>query len=78
MTKYEKIIHYMTEMLPDEATLVDGPLTYTSTQQAHQSLARYLTIAAHGTSVHRTYTIKALNWLMLLRKNNINLQNRNK
>ena len=78
MTKYEKIIHYMTEMLPDEATLVDGPLTYTSTQQAHQSLARYLTAAAHGTSVHRIYTIKALNWLMLLRKNNINLQNRNK
>jgi hypothetical protein len=68
----------MTEMLPDEATLVDGPLIYTSTQQAHQSLARYLTTAAHGTSVHRTYTIKALNWLMLLRKNNINLQNRNK
>ena len=78
MTKYDKIIHYMTEMLPDEATLVDGPLTYTSTQQAHQSLSRYLTTAAHGTSVHRTYTIKALNWLRLLHQNNINLQNRNK
>jgi len=78
MTKYDKIIHYMTDMLPDDCTLVDGPTTYTSTQQAHQSLAMYLTTAAHGTSVHRTYTIKALNWLMLLRKNNINLQNRNK
>ncbi len=78
MTKYDKIIHYMIEMLPDEATLVDGPLTYTSTQQAHKSLARYLTTAAHGTSVHRTYTIKALNWLRLLHQNNINLQNRNK
>jgi hypothetical protein len=78
MTKYDKIIHYMTEMLPDDCTLVDGPLTYTSTQQAHKTLARYLTTAAHGTSVHRTYTIKALNWLRLLRKNNINLQNTNK
>ena len=78
MSTYAKIIQYMTEKLPEECTLVDGPLTYTSTQQAHQSLARYLTTAEHGTSVHRTYTIKALNWLMLLRKNNINLQNRNK
>ncbi len=78
MTKYDKIIHYMTEMLPDDCTLVDGPLTYTSTQQAHKTLARYLTTAAHGTSVHRTYTIKALNWLRLLHQNNINLQNTNK
>jgi hypothetical protein len=78
MTKYDKIIHYMTNMLPDEATLVDGPITYTSTQHAHKTLARYLTTAAHGTSVHRTYTIKALNWLRLLHQNNINLQNTNK
>ena len=38
MTKYNKIIHYITEMLPDEATLVDGPLTYTSTRSV---LVRY-------------------------------------
>jgi hypothetical protein len=78
MSTYEKIIQYMTNKLPDDCTLVDGPTTYTSTQQAHQSLARYLTTAKAGTSVHRTYALKAFNWLKLLHKNNINLQNTNK
>jgi hypothetical protein len=78
MSTYEKIIQYMTEKLPEECTLVDGPTTYTSTQQAHRSLARYLTTANPGTSVHRTYAVKAFNWLKLLHKNNINLQNTNK
>jgi hypothetical protein len=68
----------MTNKLPDDCTLVDGPTTYTSTQQAHQSLARYLTTAKAGTSVHRTYALKAFNWLKLLHNNNINLQNTNK
>ena len=78
MSTYAKIIQYMTNKLPDDCTLVDGPTTYTSTQQAHQSLARYLTTAKAGTSVHRTYALKAFNWLKLLHKNNINLQNTNK
>ena len=78
MSTYDKIIQYMTEKLPEECTLVDGPTTYTSTQQAHQSIARYLTTAKAGTSVHRTYAVKAFNWLKLLHKNNINLQNTNK
>jgi hypothetical protein len=78
MSTYAKIIQYMTEKLPDDCTLVDGPTTYTSTQQAHRSLARYLTTAKAGTSVHRTYAVKAFNWLKLLHKNNINLQNTNK
>jgi hypothetical protein len=78
MSTYAKIIQYMTEKLPYDCTLVDGPTTYTSTQQAHRSLARYLTTAKAGTSVHRTYAVKAFNWLKLLHKNNINLQNTNK
>jgi hypothetical protein len=78
MSTYAKIIQYMTEKLPEECTLVDGPTTYTSTQQAHRSLARYMTTAKAGTSVHRTYAVKAFNWLKLLHKNNINLQNTNK
>ena len=75
MSTYAKIIHYMTEKLPDECTLVDGPTTYTSTQQAHRSLAMYLTTAKPGTSVHRTYAVKAFNWLKLLHQNKINLHN---
>ena len=78
MSTYAKIIQYMTEKLPDECTLVDGPTTYTSTQQAHRSLASYLTTAKHGTSLHRTYGLKAFNWLKLLHQNKINLQDINK
>ena len=78
MSTYAKIIQYMTEKLPDECKLVDGPTTYTSTQQAHRRLASYLTAAKHGTSLHRTYALKAFNWLKLLHQNKINLQDINK
>lgn len=77
MSTYKKIIQYMTEKLPDECTLVDRHITYNSTQQTHKTLASYLTTAKPGTSVHRTYAIKAFEWLKLLKKNNINLQNIN-
>lgn len=78
MSTYAKIIQYMTEKLPEDFTLVDGPITYTSTQQAHRSLASYLITAKPGTSVHRTYALKAFNWLKLLHQNKINLQDINK
>ena len=75
MSTYEKIIQYMTEKLPDDCTLVDGPTTYTSTTKAHEALARYLMATDKHAPVHRTYVLKALEWLMLLKKNNINLHN---
>lgn len=78
MSTYAKIIQYMTEKLPDEFTIVDGPITYNSTQQTHKTLANYLTTAKPGTSVHRTYAIKAFEWLKLLKKHEINLQDTNK
>jgi hypothetical protein len=67
----------MTNKIPDEFTIVDGPITYNSTQQTHKTLASYLTTAKEGTPVHRTYAIKAYEWLKLLKKHNINLQNIN-
>ena len=78
MTPYETVVHYMTEKLPDECTIVDGPTTYNSTQQTHKTLASYLITAKPGTSVHRTYAIKAFEWLKLLKKHGINLQDTNK
>lgn len=78
MTPYETVVHYMTKKLPDECTIVDGPITYNSTQHTHKTLASYLTTAKEGTPVHRTYAIKAFDWLKLLKKHNINLQNTNK
>lgn len=77
MSTYAKIIQYMTEKLPDECTLVDGPITHNSTQQTHKTLASYLITAKPGTPVHRTYAIKAFDWLKLLKKHEINLQNIN-
>lgn len=77
MTPYETLVHYMTNKIPDEFTIVDGPTTYNSTQQTHKTLASYLTTAKPGTPVHRTYAIKAFEWLKLLKKHNINLQNIN-
>ena len=77
MTPYETVVHYMTNKLPDDCTLVDGPITHNSTQHTHKTLASYLTTAKPGTSVHRTYAIKAFEWLKLLKKHNINLQNIN-
>jgi len=77
MTPYETVVHCMTKKLPDECTLVDGPITYNSTQQSHHALARYLTTSKECTPVHRTYAIKAFDWLKLLKKHNINLQNIN-
>lgn len=77
MTPYETLVHYMTNKLPDEFTIVDGPTTYNSTQHTHKTLASYLTTAKPGTSVHRTYAIKAFEWLKLLKKHEINLQNIN-
>ena len=65
----------MTEKLPDEASVVDGPTTYTSTTRAHVALARYLMATDKDAPVHRTYMLKAFNWLVLLKKKNIQLHN---
>ena len=78
MTTEQKIIHYMTTMAPADRTLVDGPTTYTSTQQAHKSFARYLITAERTSQVSRTYLLRCYNWLKLLHQNKINLQNTNK
>ena len=77
MSTYAKIIQYMTDKLPDECTLVDGPTTYTSTQQAHHSFARYLMASERTSQVYRTYLLRCYNWLKLLHRNKINLQNIN-
>lgn len=78
MTTEQKIIHYMTEKLPDECTIVDGPTTYNSTQHTHQSFARYLMATDRTSQVYRSYLLRCYNWLKLLHENKINLQNKNK
>jgi len=65
----------MTEKLPEETTVVDGPTTYTSTTKAHKALARYLMSTNKNAPVHITYMLKAFNWLVLLKKKSIQLHN---
>lgn len=78
MTTEQKIIQYMTEKLPDDCTLVDGPTTYNSTQHTHQSFARYLMAADRTSQVYRSYLVRCYNWLKLLHETKINLQYKNK
>lgn len=78
MTTEQKIIHYMTEKLPADCTLMDGPTTYNSTQHTHQSFARYLMETDRTSQVYRSYLLRCYNWLKLLNENKINLQDKNK
>jgi hypothetical protein len=78
MSTYAKIVEYMTEKLPDEAKIVDGPVTYNSTQHTHQSFSRYLMAADRTSQVYRIYLLRCYDWLKLLKKHEINLQIKNK
>ena len=74
MTTEQRIIEYMTNYEPHDATLTDGYVTYLSTSRTHRSYANQLINAAEYSMVHRTYLHRCLNWLRLLKKNNIQLQ----
>ena len=78
MTTEQKIIHFMTEKLPDDCQLVDGPVTYLSTLHTHKSFASYLITASRNSEVYKNYLLRCYDWLKLLHKNKINLQNINK
>ncbi|MBU3682399.1 MAG: hypothetical protein FGM16_10750 [Flavobacterium sp.] len=75
MTTEQRIIEYMTNYEPHDATLTDGCVTYHSTARTHRSYAAQLINAPEQSMVHRTYLNRCLNWLRLLKKNNIELYN---
>jgi hypothetical protein len=75
MTNYEKLIDAMTNKMPEETSIQDRHVHYCSTTLAHTKLASYMLNAREGSLVHQSYVIKALEWLMLLKKNNIKLHN---
>jgi len=75
MTNYEKLIDAMTNKMPEETSIQDRHVHYASTTLAHTKLASYILNAREGSSAHQCYVLKALEWLMLLKKNNINLHN---
>ena len=75
MTNYEKLIDAITNKMPEETSIKDRHVHYSSTTLAHTKLASYLINTSKDSAAHRIYLLNALNWLMLLKKNNIKLHN---
>jgi hypothetical protein len=71
----QKTIEYMTTKMPIESSIVDRHTTYHSTSATHQSYASQLMNASRGSGAYRTYLIRCYNWLVLLKKRDIQLHN---
>ncbi len=75
MTTEQKIRKAMNDLAPDEAKIIDGFTTYHSTTRTHDSYKEQLNHARSGSSVEHTYLTRCLDWIRLLKKNNIKLHN---
>jgi hypothetical protein len=69
----KKIIEAMETKIPDEATIIDRHIIYKSTRVTHDSYKIQLLNASRGTRVYRTYLIRCYEWLVLLKKEKIDL-----
>jgi hypothetical protein len=74
MTTEQKIRKAMNEMAPDEAKIIDACTTYHSTTRTHESYKEQLNYVVPGSSAEHTYLTRCLDWIRLLKKNNIKLQ----
>jgi hypothetical protein len=70
----QKTIEYMTTKMPNEASIVDRHIRYHSTSTTHKSYASQLMNAQRGSGAYRTYLIRCYEWLVLLKKEGIQLQ----
>jgi hypothetical protein len=73
MTVEEQLIERMNNYQPSEAMIKDGCLTYHSTRQTHRSYAEHLKHAPDGSFVRKVYLKRCYEWLMLLKKNGIEM-----
>ena len=71
----QKTIEYMTTKMPIEASIVDIHTIYHSTSATHKSYASQLMNSLRGSGAYRTYLIRCYNWLVLLKKRDIQLHN---
>ena len=69
----EQLIERMNNYEPIEATLTDGCVTYHSTTRTHRSYAGHLKHAPNGSFVRKVYLKRCYEWMMLLKKNGIEL-----
>jgi hypothetical protein len=75
MSTEERIIHYMTNYEPEQGEFKEGAVYYTDTLKTHQSYAAQLMSAPRTSIAYRLYLNRSLEWLKLLKKHGINLQN---
>jgi len=75
MTTEERIIDYMTNYEPEQLEFKEGVTHYTDTLKTHRSYAAQLTSAPRTSIAYRMYLKRSLEWLKLLKKHGINLQN---
>ena len=75
MTTEERIIDYMTNHEPEQVEFKEGITHYTDTLKTHRSYAAQLTSAPRTSIAYRLYLNRSLDWLKLLKKHDINLQN---
>ena len=75
MTTEQKIRLAMNDLAPDEAKITDGCTTYHSTTRTHHSYKEQLNHAREGSSTEYFYLLRCLDWIRLLKKNNIKLHN---
>jgi hypothetical protein len=75
MTTEERIIDYMTNYKTEKGEFKEGATHYTDTIKTHLSYASQLTSAPRTSIAYRLYLNRSLEWLKLLKKHGINLQN---
>jgi hypothetical protein len=75
MTTEERIIDYMTNHEPEQSDFKEGAAYYTDTLKTHRSYAAKLTNAPRTSIAYRMYLNRCLDWLKLLKKHSVNLQN---
>jgi hypothetical protein len=75
MTTEERIIDYMTNHEPGQGEFKEGVTHYTDTLKTHRSYAAQLMNAPRTSIAYRMYLKRSLEWLKLLKKHGINLQN---
>ena len=75
MTTEQKIRLAMNDLAPDEAKITNGCTTYHSTTRTHDSYKEQLNHARSGSSTEYFYLLRCLDWIRLLKKNNIKLHN---
>ena len=70
MTTEEKIIKTMNDYYPIEGKIVDGCVTYHSTQRTHESFRQHLMNANPESIVYTYYLSRCARWIKILKLHN--------